>query len=121
MKYYNDDKLTNTLEYMAEMLLDIKAACKGVRVEDSMYHCYDIDREEAREVIIDTAEKLCRCVCEYAAYTKAYEEALNACGIDIRKCLDQNGFEALSGMIRESLEKTLKERASTMVMWAGLS
>ena len=75
MKDY-DDELANTQELMAEMLLDIRAACKGVRVEDSMYHCYDIDREEARETIVNAAENLCRCVREYAAYTKAYEDCL---------------------------------------------
>ena len=120
MKNY-DDELANTQELMAEMLLDIKAACKGVRVEDSMYHCFDIDREEAREIIVSTAENLCRCVCEYAAYTKAYEEALSACGIDVRQRFDPDRFDALACTIRESMEKTLTEKTSAMLRWAGIS
>ncbi len=102
-----DIEITDMVTSMADMLLDIRDACNGVRVDPDNISFIAVDRDEAQEIILKTANDLCRCVFKYAADARTYEAALGACGIDIRKILAPDEFEARSNKIRESLEKEL--------------
>lgn len=102
-----DIEITDMVTSMADMLLDIRDACNGVRVDPDNISFIAVDRDEAQEIILKTANELCRCAFKYAADARTYEAALGARGIDIRKILAPDEFEARSNKIRESLEKEL--------------
>ena len=94
---------------LSDNIADVRDAFEGLRITDDGLDYVDIDPAEARELITDTAKDLCDGVCQFAAYAKAYEEALRARGIDFKKLVDPNKFKAFVSRIRRSLEKSVYE------------
>ena len=119
----NDNKVTTKVgPQLSEILVDIKDAYDSVCRTDEAVNYFSstqgeslepeesleleeyVDQVEVRELIWRAsyaAISLYHNVCKYAAYARAYAEALSSCGIDINKILDQNRVET----IRESLKK----------------